>query len=163
MEQKIDELEDNQYMTMYGYIYDNELMNIWSYSIGTGFHRHKNIYYCNVPKNVDFAEIEIKSNVLSYGVSTLITLKKFSFMDCDFSQCHCGKIASLSSECGHDKYEMKHMYNKQLERILKFINLKKIIINCEGNMYNQPVVQSIVNFLESHLLKKSIPIEINNY
>lgn len=169
LEQKINELEDNQYITIFmTSIMRSRIPHPHTYCLvnnrGNKVYGEK-VYSFDVPKNVNFVEIEIfKCQVqtpLEYQY--IIKIKKFSFMDGDFQNLI---IGFLNSNHGYDKFEI--VPNTELERILKFINLKKIIIffKCADNMYNQPMVQqiakSIVNFLETHLLKKFISIEINH-
>jgi hypothetical protein len=65
-----------------------------------------------------------------------------------------------------DKYpiEFAQNHNETCTDIFKFIKFKKIIINCQGVMYNNAIIQSISNFLKKNIIvtNDDVEAETNN-
>jgi len=72
-----------------------------------------------------------------------------------------GVVSSSNYVCGLDKYsiEFAQGHDEICTDIFKFIKFKKIIINCQGDMYNNVITQSIINFLMKNIIKSNGNIE----
>jgi len=178
LENKIDEIENNQYMNLFGYIMSEKFyfLTLKEQIEKSKINTHNNsLHYIsiNVPKNIEHITIEITSNkhnhVDGFGAMGMyqhttmevkIMIKNFSFMECDIGN---NVIGQFNGSCEQDIQEIK--ITDALENfgsLLKFVNLKKMIIECSGNTYNEYIIKAIVKFLEINILKKNVKIESNS-
>lgn len=130
----------------------NQYFITWHYELHISVYydcyssRDNNLIY--IPKNIDCVVIKFKSNMYSqtqFQIAIeleLIVGEKLRFdMNC----------YTFNGHIGLDEYSFD--LQQRTNEFLEFIKFKKIIINCEGTLYNNSVKLSIVNFINSKIIK----------